>query len=88
MIFLVGEPRLVDPVPLRSKNPSSVLASSLALSTVGNSSGRNEVRERDENRCIMSGFRQRCDVCHLLPSARGDTVSYLVNLLRFSLTVL
>ena len=82
MIPMAGESRLVDPFPIRLKTPS-MSSSSLAPSTVGDSSGRssairNEVRERDEECCIMSGIDEECQVCHLIPRVKGDMVSYLL----------
>ena len=80
--LLIGEPRLVDPMPLYWRTAAASTSSySIGHSAGSFSSGRsgiirNEVRERDEQCCVISGLPLGLHVSHLLIRTKGDTVSY------------
>ena len=83
MILLTrtGEPRLVDPFPLRSKALTSISSSSFTPSPHSSRSSaiRSEVRGRDEERCVISGIDEDCQVCHLIPHVKGVLVGYSLS---------
>ena len=79
--LLVGQCRFIDPNSPPSEDSSD------ASTVSANSAITNFVRQRDQNRCVLSGWKSDTTirVCHLIPRSKGDLVSYMIASNHFQL---